>query len=808
MTNTEAKQALDGLQVAFPSGKYWQHDPSTANDWNSVLNSPYYHSTHSFYGTCACNSFYNSIQCAGFALYMAYRVFGHYPQIRMSQGVSNGAIDSNGWKYYTSGNFSSIDLSPGDIVYRLENNNVTHYAIIHYIDSAGNVYFGEALGSDNSRIAWGFINGGSQYRTVGDIKNYATCIMKAPKDSSSGGGGGSTEVTVYFKWNYTGAPSENAYVISYEPGLPYSQKGMPTPTREGYEFGGWCSDVEGTDIFPESHLVPYYSHDLYAKWIRKTIVRFMRNYSNSDNERSDIMYLVPGKRYSDHPGVSFYTPTREDYRFDGWFTDREGGTQHTLNTVVAGYDYDLYAHWTREYINISYYRNHSDSDTTVYVKKHSAGAVYGDSLISPGSIDGWEKDGYGFVGWYTDREGGTEHTEASIIKTYDHPLFARWAKQGLIHYMRNYTSTDDRDTIRLGLVGYPLNYYPMTNYDDYETSDAYYKFDGWYTSRSGGIKYTGDSLLPNTTELYLYAHWTRYAVVTFIENSDEDDPLISTMEYPVGGEVALVPAGCDGYRFDGWYDALVGGTRYYNGSIVPAVKNLTLYGHWTRIVSVSLNRNYSDSDIITYKTFNAYDGEAYGESLPASKVRSGYRFDGWFTARSGGKQVTAETLCSGADHTLYAHWTKVTAVVFSDNYSGNSVTVYCPANEKYGSVLNENIPVREGCTFDGWYKLPDSDSGHVYHHTIVPDEGTVVLYAHWTVKVTFNPCGGCMIGNPVRYYNVDRVFGSFPEVCCCEEEKYFDGWYTGRNGNGEKVHSLTVVPDYDMTLYANWRPEL
>ena len=349
----------------------------------------------------------------------------------------------------------------------------------------------------------------------------------------------------------------------------------------------------------------------------------------------------------------------------------------------------------------------------------------------------------------------------------------------------------------------------MEGYKDYETDDAYYKFKGYYSARSGGTQYTADSIVPNISEniLQVYAQWTRVAVVTFVENSVSPDSFVSPLKFPVGEAITVLPAGYVGYRFDGWYTAEIGGTKYINGTIVPAVKNLTLYGHWTRIVNVTLKCNFSESDTSSYSTINAYDGEAYGEALPTSKDRSGYRFDGWFTERSGGTQVTSETLCSDSDHSLYAHWTKVTAVILSDNYSGNSVTVYCPTNEKYGSVLTQNVPVREGCIFDGWYTESGSDGRHVYATSIVP-ENTVLLYAHWIVKVIFNPCGGCVLGNSILYYDVGGIFGKLPEVCCCEEEKYFDGWYTLPNGYGEKISMITTVPDYSMVLYANWRPEL
>jgi uncharacterized repeat protein (TIGR02543 family) len=52
-----------------------------------------------------------------------------------------------------------------------------------------------------------------------------------------------------------------------------------------------------------------------------------------------------------------------------------------------------------------------------------------------------------------------------------------------------------------------------------------------------------------------------------------------------------------------------------------------------------------------------YTGALYGE-LPTPH-RPGYRFDGWYTARTGGAAVTATTAVTRTDaHTLYAHWTK------------------------------------------------------------------------------------------------------------------------------------------------------
>ena len=47
----------------------------------------------------------------------------------------------------------------------------------------------------------------------------------------------------------------------------------------------------------------------------------------------------------EHKPVRLPTPTREDYRFDGWFTQAEGGTQVTAETTLTA-SQTVYAHWT------------------------------------------------------------------------------------------------------------------------------------------------------------------------------------------------------------------------------------------------------------------------------------------------------------------------------------------------------------------------------------------------------------------------------------------------------------------------------
>ena len=89
-------------------------------------------------------------------------------------------------------------------------------------------------------------------------------------------------------------------------------------------------------------------------------------------------------------------------------------------------------------------------------------------------------------------------------------------------------------------------------------------------------QYTADSIVPNISEniLQVYAQWTRVAVVTFVANSVSPDSFVSPLKFPVGEAITVLPAGYVGYRFDGWYTAEIGGTKYINGTIAVSYTHL------------------------------------------------------------------------------------------------------------------------------------------------------------------------------------------------------------------------------------------
>ncbi len=131
----------------------------------------------------------------------------------------------------------------------------------------------------------------------------------------------------------------------------------------------------------------------------------------------------------------------------------------------------------------------------------------------------------------------------------------------------------------------------------------------------------------------------------------------------------------NGYTFAGWFSAQTGGSKVESSTTVKTASNHTIYAHWTaNRYTVTANANggtipttsgwtiASGSKTATKKvTYNA----AYG-TLP-TPTRTGYTFNGWWTAASDGTQVTETTIVSTvSNHTIYAHWTLNESYLRSD----------------------------------------------------------------------------------------------------------------------------------------------
>jgi len=176
--------------------------------------------------------------------------------------------------------------------------------------------------------------------------------------------------------------------------------------------------------------------------------------------------------------------------------------------------------------------------------------------------------------------------------------------------------------------------------------------------------------------------YTRYQIKQFTVNYFYESSQIATQTVQYNSAVIAGPAKT-GYTFAGWYTAPAGQTG-------------------TKVTTITKSQSLFARHTVKKFTVTYYDGAtliqtakvAYNKAPMAGPTKTGYKFLGWFTSKSGGSQVTVIT----KSQTLYARY----QIRYYDvsYYDGN--TLIKEVNVKY----NTNViagPKKVGYIFKGWY---------------------------------------------------------------------------------------------------------
>lgn len=215
-------------------------------------------------------------------------------------------------------------------------------------------------------------------------------------------------------------------------------------------------------------------------------------------------------------------------------------------------------------------------------------------------------------------------------------------------------------------------------------------------------------------------------------------------------------------------------------------------------VTVQLDAQGGNVSTVTIKVVHT---ETYS-SLP-TPTRTGYTFDGWYTAKTGGTKVTTSTtVTNNQTHTLYASWTANTYTITLDAAGGKVSSGSLKVT--YGATYSGlPTPTRTGYTFSGWYTSRTGGS-KITSSTSVSITANQTLYAQWTVNsytVSFDANGGT-VSQPSKSVTYLSTYGTLPTA---NRTGYtFKGWYTAQSG-GTKVTASTVLENAaNQTVYAQW----
>ncbi len=233
----------------------------------------------------------------------------------------------------------------------------------------------------------------------------------------------------------------------------------------------------------------------------------------------------------------------------------------------------------------------------------------------------------------------------------------------------------------------------------------------------GRSRWTGDeSFTGNIRDLRLYAGVPTQTVFLSAPDADVEGTTVTAAAYGSPMPAVTIPQRT-AYTFEGYYDAVSGGTKYYNGDGTSArswdkTAAATLYARWTP-TNYTITYDTDGGDAIAQKTYNIESAD----SLPGA-VKTGHTFDCW-TATAGAGAWTAgntynkNTSLNGkyGDATLKANWTINSSDLRIDPKGGvwNGTGDLTTINRDYGEVYTPGNPTPpEGSHFTGWSLVPAS----------------------------------------------------------------------------------------------------
>ena len=375
--------------------------------------------------------------------------------------------------------------------------------------------------------------------------------------------------------------------------------------------------------------------------------------------------LAQTKTYGKSIALSSQKPTRSGYSFKGWATSPGAASAQYQpgSSYSSNKDLMLYAVWESDKV---------ESSLTLSANSITLDCGSSKTISISFKGKGVEKLHYTAqntsicdLNWgETDLENGT----SSLTVTGKKPGTVKITVYLLNDEGKYFCSQDF--TVSVNSRSYTVFYdanggavltsnETVTNGDIYGTLPTPtrngYTFEGWYTARSGGSRVTADTVVNLTADQTLYAHWTNQP---YTINFDANGGNIQTSSITVtnGSTYGALPTPArDGYTFEGWYTSRNGGSRVTADTTVNLTSGQTLYARWTnQLYTISFDANGGNVHTSTTAVTN---GGTYG-TLP-TPVRDGYTFEGWYTSRSGGTQITTGTTVSlSGNQILYAHWEK------------------------------------------------------------------------------------------------------------------------------------------------------
>lgn len=568
-------------------------------------------------------------------------------------------------------------------------------------------------------------------------------------------------------------------------------KAAPT----GYSFVGW---YEGSNLVSTS-----LSFAVTLTANRTLVAKYkIKSYTvNATSEDTNKGTVSPAGQTVEHGANATVIATpKAAYNFTGWYNGTTKVSSNASYTFAVTANISLTAKFT-----IKTFTTTTANSTGGTASVNKSSVEYGGSAIWTAT----QSTGYNFSKWSNGSTANPLTVSNITANTHITPVFV----------LKSYTVTWNANggTVSLASTtkthGSALGTLPTPTRAS--TAEYSYTFAGWFTAASGGTQISSTTTV--TGNVTYYAHWTatkRSYTATFNGNGGSTpSPSSITKEYNTA--LGTLPT-CTrtGYTFLGWYTASSGGTKISTTTVVT--KDITYYAQWS-INSYTLTFNPNGGTVTPTSKDLEYNS-AY-DTLPtptrASDAQYTYTFAGWYTAATGGTQVTATTKMAAKDTIVYAHWTSNTrsyTVSYKTTYGTLNRTSQSVAYNSKGSctLTMPNNTAEFTYTFVGWYTAANGGGTKVGSELTLETPaitGTVTYYAYVTRSTksythTFNANGGGTVSPSTITKAYNTALGTLPTVS--RTGYTFVGWFDTSAASGGTQATTTTKVTGTKTWYARW----
>ncbi len=523
---------------------------------------------------------------------------------------------------------------------------------------------------------------------------------------------------------------------------------MQTPKvyRPGYEFAGWEPTIRQT--------VPAEDTTYTAVWKEADDIVYTIKYYLEDENGNYVLDKVKTKL-----GTTGANVTAENENYDSvkyvLAKDLPEGIVQADGSLVLKVYYDRITY------NITYDANGGT------VSNNKLTAKWESNVISPVAL----KTGFGFGGWYTDKE--CNNAFDGVMPAKDITLYAKWEAAKVNYAVEHYVE-------KLGTSDYELLERQVLAADtDSQVTPEVKTMEGFTSPETQTVAVKADG-----TTVIKYYYKRNVHKLTLIQNNGEDNLVY---EYSYGTRISVGKPSRKGYTFTGWDKNIV--------SVMPD-EDVTYSANW-KINKYTISFKTDGGNDIAPITQD-YNTEV---STPAIPVKKGYTFTGWDKAFP--DKMPAENTV------MTAQWKKDT---YNISYNLNGGTADNPDTYQVDSkVIILNTPVRTGYTFAGWSGT--GIDGVVAEAVITTGStGDRTYTANWienSYTIQFIPYGSGTTGS------MNEMVLKYTDTVAISSNNFkrpgykFIGWSTTAGGDkkysdNEVISSLTTGNGERITLYPVW----